>query len=59
MIAYPGIKCNEYRNHRKGGDNVRKKGTFEDPKIKTDPLGSYTGRPENTGEKPVQDADDL
>lgn len=27
--------------------------------IKTDPLGSYTGRPDNPYEKPVQDADDL
>ena len=26
---------------------------------KTDPLGSYTGMPENPDEKPVQDADDL
>lgn len=26
---------------------------------KTDPLGSYTGRPEDPGEVPVQDADDL
>lgn len=26
---------------------------------KTDPLGSYTGRPEQPGETPVQDADDL
>lgn len=25
----------------------------------TDPDGSYTGRPENKYEKPVQDADDL
>ena len=25
----------------------------------TDPLGSWTGVPENTGEVPVQDADDL
>lgn len=25
----------------------------------TDPLGSYTGIPENPYEKPVQDADDL
>ncbi len=24
-----------------------------------DPLGSYTGRPMEPGEKPVQDADDL
>ena len=27
--------------------------------IKTDPAGSYTGRPENPYEIPVQDADDL
>ena len=26
---------------------------------KTDPLGSYTGVPENPYEQPVQDADDL
>lgn len=26
---------------------------------KTDVLGSYTGKPENAHEKPVQDADDL
>lgn len=26
---------------------------------KTDPNGSYTGRPEDRYEKPVQDADDL
>ncbi len=26
---------------------------------KTDPSGSYTGRPEDPWEKPVQDADDL
>ncbi len=26
---------------------------------KTDPNGSYTGKPENKDEKPVQDADDL
>lgn len=25
----------------------------------TDPQGSYTGRPENAKERPVQDADDL
>ena len=24
-----------------------------------DPMGSYTGRPVNSDEKPVQDADDL
>ncbi len=28
-------------------------------KIITDPQGSYTGRPEDPTEKPIQDADDL
>ena len=28
-------------------------------KIQTDPFGSYTGRPQDPDEKPVQDADDL
>ena len=37
----------------------RNKGTFEDPSIVTDPLGSYTGNPDDGIEKPVQDADDL
>ncbi len=27
--------------------------------ISTDPLGMWTGVPEDPGEKPVQDADDL
>ncbi len=28
-------------------------------KIVTDPFGSYTGRPKDPGDKPIQDADDL
>jgi hypothetical protein len=28
-------------------------------RIETDPFGSYTGRPKDRLEKPVQDADDL
>ena len=31
----------------------------EVPVIHTDPDGSYTGRPLNQNEKPIQDADDL
>lgn len=27
--------------------------------LKSDPQGSYTGRPKERGEKPEQDADDL
>ena len=33
-------------------------GVFTDPS-KTDVNGSYTGKPRNKKEKPVQDADDL
>ena len=38
---------------RKGLDTLR----LDD--LKTDPLGSYTGRGETPTEEPVQDADDL
>ena len=31
----------------------------KEKKIPTDPNGSYTGRPADPYEKPVQDADDL
>lgn len=33
--------------------------SYEDTNISTDPNGSYTGKPVNPEEKPVQDADDL
>ena len=36
-----------------------KKGMFLDPAIHTDPMGSYTGKPKDPKDKPVQDADDL
>ena len=32
---------------------------MKEKKIVTDPNGSYTGRPKNPGEIPVQDVDDL
>ena len=38
---------------------MKEKGAFSDPKIKSDVQGSYTGKPEKPGEKPIQDADDL
>ena len=38
---------------------MKKNGTFSDPKIETDAMGSYTGKPIQKNEKPVQDADDL
>ena len=35
-------------------------GAFVDSvSFKTDPQGSYTGKPEKTDEKPIQDVDDL
>ena len=34
-------------------------GQFKDPMIQTDPMGSYTGKPDDPNEKPVQDADEL
>lgn len=37
----------------------KREGTFIDPAINIDPNGSYTGRPKDRTEKPVQDADDL
>jgi hypothetical protein len=32
---------------------------FENAQIDTDPFGSYTGRPKDVEDKPIQDADDL
>ena len=37
----------------------KRKGTFTDPRIQTDPFGSYTGQPVDSKDTPVQDADDL
>lgn len=42
---------------RKNGGKPEK-AYLSDTSFRTDPLGSYTGRPED-GETPVQDADDL
>ena len=33
--------------------------TYEDSSIIVDPNGSYTGKPLEQGQKPIQDADDL
>lgn len=37
----------------------RNNGTYFDPKIITDPMGSYSGVPLDPADRPVQDADDL
>lgn len=39
-----------------GGVTMKEK---KEEKIITDPNGSYTGRPRDPEEKPIQDADDL
>jgi hypothetical protein len=36
-----------------------KQNAKKEPPIQVDPNGSYTGRPTDPDEKPVQDADDL
>ena len=38
---------------------MKKREQYQDDRIITDPDGSYTGRPQDLNEKPVQDADDL
>jgi hypothetical protein len=38
---------------------MSKKNENSTERIVTDPFGSYTGRPVDRNEKPVQDADDL
>ena len=37
----------------------KEKRSFQDGTIVADPNGSYTGKPKEEGEKPVQDVDDL
>lgn len=38
---------------------AKRKNNKKTEEITTDPFGSYTGRPADPGERPVQDADDL
>ena len=42
-----------------GGAGVIKKEKKKREVIVTDPFGSYTGRPSDPQERPIQDADDL
>ena len=41
------------------GETVHGVVFMKEKKIVTDPNGSYTGRPKNLGDIPVQDVDDL
>jgi len=43
----------------KSRKELREKLASKDLSIVSDPFGSYTGRPEQLDEMPVQDADDL
>lgn len=48
----------EYGQTIFGGVKMNK-GKKQPEEIITDPFGSYTGRPLEVGEHPIQDADDL
>ena len=58
-----------HANHNEGGVWMKRKrreraerivqSIVQQPASDTDPQGSWTGRPENEDEIPVQDADDL
>lgn len=64
-----GKKRGKLTERKKGGEGMNKRRIIPvlTPEgvpglgsvIHTDPQGSYTGRPENVYEVPVQDADDL
>lgn len=45
--------------HVKKGNSIPPTNMVREEKIVTDPQGSYTGRPKDREEIPVQDADDL
>ena len=52
--------CSKTGNYIDGGMDMPKKKNEEKPEvISTDPFGSYTGRPQDPNERPIQDADDL
>lgn len=45
-------------SQKKSAEKIAKE-IANQPPSPTDPNGSYTGRPRDEGEKPIQDADDL
>ena len=57
--SFPVKKRREVHQMKKRNDQVKEitAGLFR--RVRTDPQGSYTGVPEEPGEEPVQDADDL
>ena len=59
MISRLPKECNRRINLPKSGKLFWEVNTVKKKPIQTDPQGSYTGRPEDRDEVPVQDADDL
>ena len=49
---------NNKQKEKKSAENAPTDFTSK-PSINTDPLGSWTGTPDDPNDKPVQDADDL
>ena len=47
-----------FMKRKKSAEQIAKE-IANQPPSPTDPNGSYTGKPVDRGEKPVQDADDL
>ncbi len=51
-------KKNINKNAQRKAEEIAKEWQY-DGRIKSDVNGSYTGTPDNQGERPIQDADDL
>ena len=57
--GFPVKKRREVHQMKKRNDHNHEVTTDTFRRVRTDPQGSYTGVPEEPGEAPVQDADDL
>ncbi len=53
------ISCHRKKERPEGAPTQKARSIITFDALETDPNGSYTGRPENRYEVPVQDADDL
>lgn len=52
------MKNKKGKKAQKKGEQIAKEWQY-DGQIKSDVNGSYTGTPDDQGERPIQDADDL
>ena len=57
--GFPVKKRREVHQMKKSNDHNHEVTADTFRRVRTDPQGSYTGVPEEPGEAPVQDADDL